>query len=118
MKEAINWGIQQNRRTVRMIKLERLWRGGVGTSKAEKLGVRLAKEARGGRGGPMEERELVKMVKRKVMMLMRDKLRDADEDNRLARVQFHKSKKRLWKVVPWASWVGAGVREVMQREMA
>ena len=51
MKEAINWGIQQNRRTVRTIKLERLWRGGVGTSKAEKLGVRLAKEAREGRGG-------------------------------------------------------------------
>ena len=28
MKEAINWGIQQNRRTVRMIKLERLERRG------------------------------------------------------------------------------------------
>ena len=83
-----------------MIKLERLWRGGVGTSKAEKLGVRLAKEARGGRGGPMEERELVRMVKRKVMMLMRDKLADAEEDLRLARVQFHKSKRKLWRLLP------------------
>ena len=31
MKEAINWGLQQNKRTVRMIKLERLLRCGVGT---------------------------------------------------------------------------------------
>ena len=87
MREAINWGIQQNRRTVRMIKLERLWKGGVGTTKAEKFGERLAKEARGGRRGQAEERELVKRVKRKVMMLMKDKLDDAEEDTRLARIQ-------------------------------
>ena len=117
MKEAINWGIQLNRRTVRMIKLERLWKCGVGTGKAEKFGERLAREARGGRRGMEEEREMVKTVKRKVMMLMRDKLKDAEEDMRLARVQFYKSKKRLWKMLQWRSWVGAGVREVMQREM-
>ena len=38
MREAIKWGIQQSRRTARMIKLERLLRGGVGTSRAERLG--------------------------------------------------------------------------------
>ena len=53
MKEAINWGIQQNRRTVRMIKLERLWRGGVGTSKAEKLGVRVRSQPLPGQSLPM-----------------------------------------------------------------
>ena len=36
MKEAINWGLQQNKRTVRMIRLERLLRCGVGTTKVEK----------------------------------------------------------------------------------
>ena len=49
MREAVKWGLQQNRRTIRVIKLERLWKSGVGTSKVEKLGQRLAKEARGGR---------------------------------------------------------------------
>ena len=62
MKEEINWGLQQNKRTVRMIKLERLLRCGVGTTKVEKCGERLAKEAKGGRRGIEEERELVKVV--------------------------------------------------------
>ena len=118
MREAIKWGIQQSRRTARMIKLERLLRGGVGTSRAERLGIRLAEEARGGRRGPNEERMMARMVKRKVMLLMRDKLADAEEDTRLAKIQFHKAKKKLWMVVPWASWVGAGVREVIRGEMA
>ena len=89
MREAIKWGIQQNRRTARMIKLERLLRAGVGTSRAERLGSRLAEETRGGRRGPVEGRMMIKMVKKKVMMLMKDKLDDAEEDTRLARIQFH-----------------------------
>ena len=64
MREAIKWGIQQNRRTARMIKLERLLKGGVGTSRAERLGIRLAEEARGGRRGPEEERMRVRRVKK------------------------------------------------------
>ena len=63
MREAIKWGIEQNKRTVRMIKLERLWRGGVGTGKVEKLGQRLAKEASGGRRGPVEEREASRITR-------------------------------------------------------
>ena len=99
MREAVKWGLEQNKRMVRMIKLERLWRCGVGTSKVEKLGQRLAKEASGGRRGPVEERQLVRVTRRKVMMLMKDKLVDAEVDLKLARVQFHKSKKELWRVV-------------------
>ena len=57
MKRAINWGIQLSRRTVRMIKLERLLRKDVGTGKVEKLAAMLASEARGGRKGEAEERE-------------------------------------------------------------
>ena len=87
-------------------------------SKVEKLGMRLAKEANGGRRGPAEERELSRTIRRKVMMIMRDKLQDAETDLKLARVQFHKSKKQLWKVVPWPSRAGAGVREVIKVEMS
>ena len=118
MREAIKWGLEQNKRTIRMIKLERLWKCGVGTGKVERLGVRLAEEARGGRRGPAEEREMSRTIKKKVAMIMRDKMLDAGEDLKLARVQFHKSKKMLWKVVPWRSRAGAGVREVLQVEMA
>ena len=64
MREAIKWGIEQNKRTVRMIKLERLLRCGVGTGKVERLGLRLAKEASGGRRGPAEEREMGRMIKK------------------------------------------------------
>ena len=66
MREAVKWGLQQNRRTIRVIKLERLWKSGVGTSKVEKLGQRLAKEARGGRRGVQEEREAGKIARKKV----------------------------------------------------
>ena len=118
MREALKWGLEQNKRTVRMIKLERLMRGGVGTGKVEKLGLRLAKEASGGRRGPAEEREMRRTTKKKVMMLMRDKLLDAERDLKLARIQFHKCKKELWKAVPWGSRAGAGWREVLRVEMA
>ena len=63
MREAIKWGLEQNKRTIRMIKLERLWKCGVGTGKVERLGVRLAEEARGGRRGPAEEREMSRTSK-------------------------------------------------------
>ena len=118
MREAVKWGLQQNKRTIRVIKLERLWKSGVGTSKVEKLGQRLAKEARGGRRGAQEVREAGKIARKKVGMLMEDKLRDAEADLKLARIQFHKSKKLLWKTIPWWSRAGAGLREVVRVEMA
>ena len=118
MREAVKWGLEHNKRTVRMIKLGRLLRCGVGTSKVEVLGLRLAKEANGGRRGPAEEREMSRTIRRKVMMIMKDKLQDAERDLKLARVQFHKSKKQLWKVVPWPSRAGAGAREVIKVEMS
>ena len=93
MRKAINWGIQVNKRTVRMIKLERLLRCSVGTGKVEFLAERLAMESRGGRA--VEEREKVKLVRQKVIMLMKDKLKDAVMDMELGRVQFNKSKKML-----------------------
>ena len=49
MRKAIGWGLQLQRRTVRMMKLERLMRSSVGTGKVEKLALKLAKEMRGGR---------------------------------------------------------------------
>ena len=115
MRKAINWGIQVNKRTVRMIKLERLLRCSVGTGKVEFLAERLAMESRGGRA--VEEREKVKLVKQKVIMLMRDKLKDAVMDLELGRVQFNKSKKMLWKVLSCWSRGGQGVRMVMRQEM-
>ena len=118
MREAVKWGLQQNRRTIRVIKLERLWKSGVGTSKVEKLGQRLAKEARGGRRGAQEVREAGKIARKKVGMLMEDKLRDAEADLKLARIQFHKAKKLLWRTIPWWSRAGAGLREVVRVEMA
>ena len=53
-----------------------------------------------------EEREMSRTIRRKVMMIMKDKLQDAERDLKLARIQFHKSKKQLWKVVPWPSRAG------------
>ena len=49
--------------------------------------------------------------------MMREKLRDANEDVNLAKVQFCKAKARMWKVIPMASRVGEEVREVMRGEM-
>ena len=42
MRKAMNWGILINKRTVRMIQLERLLRCDVGTGKVETLAERLA----------------------------------------------------------------------------
>ena len=117
MREAIGWGIQLQKRTVRRIKLERLMKSSVGTGKVEKLAVKLAREMRGGRTGPLEEEGMTKMVRRKVLWMMREKLRDAQEDVDLAKTQFCKAKQRMWKVIPMASRVGEEVREVMRGEM-
>ena len=65
MRKAINWGIQINKRTVRMIKLERLLRCEVGTGKVESLAERLAMESKGGR--ILEGVERTKVVKQKVL---------------------------------------------------
>ena len=115
MRKAISWGIQVNKRTVRMIKLERLLRCSVGTGKVELLAERLATESRGGR--ILEEKERVKVVRQKVILLMRDKLKDAVMDMELGRVQFNKSKKMLWKVLSCWSREGVEVRFVMRQEM-
>ena len=117
IREAIGWGVQLQKRTVRMIKLERLFRSSVGTGKVEKLALALAKETRGGRSGVVEERERMRMVRRKVLLLMRDKVRDAKEDVDLAQIQFCKAKSRMWKVIPLESRMGEEVREVMRGEM-
>ena len=117
IREAIGWGVQLQKRTVRMIKLERLLRSSVGTGKVEKLALKLAKETRGGRSGVVEERERTRMVRRKVLLLMREKARDAREDADLARIQFCKAKSRMWKVVTLESRLGEEIREVMRGEM-
>ena len=117
IREAIGWGIQLQKRMVRMIKLERLLRSSVGTGKVEKLALNLSKEMRGGRSGVLEEKERKKMVRRKVIWLMREKLRDAREDVDLAKTQFCKAKGRMWKVIPMASRVGEEVREILRGEM-
>ena len=116
MRKAISWGIQVNKRTVRMIKLERLLRCSVGTGKVELLAERLATESRGGR--ILEEKERVKVVRQKVILLMSDKLKDAVADLELGRVQFNKSKKVLSNIVPAQSRLGQEVRIVMRREMS
>ena len=56
-------------------------------------------------------------MRRKVVMLMRDKLKDAEEDANLAFKQFCKSRRELWKVVPWESRVGFEVRDVLRCEL-
>ena len=117
MRKAIGWGVQLQRRVVRKIKLERLLRSSVGTGKVEKLSVKLALEMRGGRRGLIEERERRSMVRRKVIMLMKDKLRDAEEDANLAFNQYCKAKRELWKVVPSESRVGYEVRVVLRCEL-
>ena len=117
MRKAIGWGVQLQKRMVRRIKLERLLRSGVGTGKVEKLATKLALEMRGGRRGEVEERERRSMVRRKVLMLMTDKVKDAYVDADLAFTQYCKAKKDMWKVVPWDSRVGSELREVMRREM-
>ena len=103
---------------MRAIKLERLWKCSVGTGKVEKLAQKLAMEMRGGRKGLVEERDRNKMVRRKVLILMKDKVKDAMEDVELAKVQFFKAKMALWRVVVWRSRVGVEVREVMRGEMS
>ena len=117
MRKAIGWGVQLQRRVVRRNKLERLLRNRVGTNKVEKLAEKLALEMRGGRRGPIEERERRSMVRKKVTMLMSDKAKDAEEDVKLAFKQFCKSKKELWKIVPWDSRVGFEVRDVLRSEL-
>ena len=116
MRKAIYWGIQLQRRIARKIKLERLTKSGVGTGKVEKLALKLALEMRGGRRGEVEERERRRMVRRKVGMLMRDKVKDATEDADLAYIQYCKSKQVMWKVIAWDTRVGAEFREVMRRD--
>ena len=118
MRKAIGWGIQLQRRIVRKIKLERLMRSGVGTGKVEKLALKLALEMRGGRRGEVEERERRSMVRRKVGMLMRDKVKDATEDADLAFIQYCKSKQVIWKMIAWDTRIGAEFREVLRGEMA
>ena len=83
IRKSMGWGIQINKRTVRMIKLERLMMCEVGTGRVEKLAEKLAVESRGGR------REKEKSVRRKVRMLMVDKVRDAKEDLKLGKVHDH-----------------------------
>ena len=117
MRKAIGWGVQLQRRMVRKIKLERLLRSSVGTGKVEKLSAKLALEMKGGRRGPIEERERRSMVRKKVTMLMSDKVKDAEEDVNLAFKQFCKSKKELWRIVPWDSRVGYEVRDVLRSEL-
>ena len=65
----------------------------------------------------MKEKEKVKVVRQKVLLLMKDKLKDAVVDMNLARSQFNKSKKMLWKDVPSLSRVGQELRMVMREEM-
>ena len=96
MRKAIGWGVQLQKRMVRKIKLERLWRSGVGTGKVEKLALKLALETRGGRRGEVEERERRRMTRRKVLLLMEDKVKDASLDDDLAFVQFCKAKSEMW----------------------
>ena len=115
IRKAINWGVQVNKRTVRMIKLERLLRCSVGTGKVEILAERLAMESRGGR--IVEERDKVKVVRKKVILLMRDKLKDAVMDMELGRVQFNKSKKMLWKVLSCWSREGREIKIVMSNQI-
>ena len=117
MRKAIGWGLQLQRRMVRKIKLERLMKSGVGTGKVEKLALKLALEMRGGRRGQIEERERKTMVRKKVLLLMRDKVKDATEDADLAFTQFCKSKQVIWKIIVWDSRMGAEFREVMRGEM-
>ena len=118
MRKATGWGIQLQRRMVRKIKLERLMKSGVGTGKVEKLALKLALEMKGGRRGEVEERERRSMVRRKVGMLMRDKVKDATEDADLAFIQYCKSKQVMWKMIAWDTRVGAEFREVLRGEMA
>ena len=117
IREVIGWGLQLTKRTLRMMKLEKLCRREVGTGKVEKMARRLAMEARGGRRGLREERERMNITRRKVMMIMSDKVRDAKEDKELAKIQYQKAKKEMWKVIPWESRVGAEVVEVLRGEM-
>ena len=118
IRKAMGWGLQLQQRTVRKMKLERLLRSSVGTGKVEKLAVRLAKEMRGGRDGEVEMKERRRMIRRKVLMLMRDKVADAKDDANLAHIQYCKSKKELWKVISWESRLGFEVKDVIRREMA
>ena len=99
MRKAIGWGLQLQKRMVRKIKLERLMKSGVGTGKVEKLAEKLALQMRGGRRGEIEERERKNMVRKKVLLLMRDKVKDATEDADLAFTQFCKSKQVIWKIL-------------------
>ena len=116
MRKAINWGIQINKRTVRMIKLERLLRCDVGTGKVESLAERLAMESKGGR--ILERVEMVKVVKQKVALLMRDKLRDAEKDLELGRTQFHKSKRQVWTALDCWSREGMEFKLILREEMS
>ena len=86
-------------------------RSSVGTGKLEKLALKLEMETRGGRNGVVDEKERMKMVRRKVFMHMRDKSRDAWEDVDLARIQYCKAKSRMWKVILLESRMGEEVRE-------
>ena len=106
------------KRTVIMMKLEGLWRKDVGTGKVEKLAIKLAMEMRGGRKGPIEERDRKRMIMKKVLMLMKDKVRDAKEDVKLAKIKFQKLKREMWRVIQWESRVGREILEVLQGEIS
>ena len=64
-----------------MSKLEKLlMRFSVGTGNVEKVAKKLAMETHGGRRGPVEERDRNKMIRKKVLFLMKDLVKDVRED--------------------------------------
>ena len=81
IREAIGWGLELTKRSVRMSKLEKLlMRFSVGTGNVEKVAKKLAMETHGGRKGPVEERDRYKMITKKGFFLMKNKVKDARED--------------------------------------
>ena len=49
---------------------------------------------------------------------MKDKVRDAKEDVKLAKIKFQKLKREMWRVIQWESRVGREILEVLQGEIS
>lgn len=112
MREVIKWGIQKTRRTLRCMKLEKLFRRGIGTTEVEKITETLSSQRRAEGDGP----RAAARRRESLAMLMQSKLDDAAEDLRLGNQQYRKVKIEAWRFL-YREETRAAFRAVLREEL-
>ena len=114
MRETIKWGITKVQRHLRVIKLGKLMKRGIGTALVEKMTDMLTADERVGPNS-MSTMAMVKRRRVKVVTLMEMKIKDGEEDLKLGNVQYHKIKQKLTNILSWETYIE--VMAVVREEM-